>query len=455
MDEMPLRAVFERLGATPQPPSAVNLDLARARGRRRMRRNFLAASTPVLAVGLIAGLVVAGAVSWPGSHGRESAPSHAPKIRGILSGVSCPASQRCVAVGGYYEPGPRYGLIEQWDGVRWSIMKGSSPPPHVRADLYGISCAGVSDCTAVGASTAVVRQPTTTPRRSDVLIEHWNGAVWTAVPSLPASGQLESVSCTGASDCMAVGMDSASGGPDTRPLSARWNGSRWAGVPTPSPAGAGYSILSAVSCTSPVNCVAVGEYFTRRGAGDRNHILIERWDGSAWSIEGGVPRPAGSISSYLFGVSCTAARNCMAVGSARYPHRKGSSWGGTRDLTLIEHWNGSAWSVISSPNRPGPPSDQLSGVACAGAADCTAVGVAARRSPAGGADRSATLIEHWNGVTWSIVESPSPSTSAGLNQVACSAASDCAAVGGYGNLDNRRTPHTLIESWNGVTWSAD
>jgi hypothetical protein len=142
--------------------------------------------------------------------------------------------------------------------------------------------------------------------------------------------------------------------------------------------------------------VAVGECFPTGHAQDHNHILVERWNGSAWTIADAVPRPAGSVASYLLGVSCISARNCVAVGSASFPHRNGSSWGGTRDLTLVERWNGAAWSIAKSP---------------------------------------------------------SPSPSSGLSQVACTATSNCTAVGGYGGLDNPRTPHTLIERWNGSVWS--
>jgi hypothetical protein len=60
---------------------------------------------------------------------------------------------------------------------------------------------------------------------------------------------------------------------------------------------------------------------------------------------------------------------------------------GTVDRTLIEHWNGTAWTVQQSPN-PGGSShyDDLHGVAAISAGDAWAVG------SYGNAGR--TLIEH-------------------------------------------------------------
>jgi len=455
MDDRPLRAALGRLGDTPQPPSAVDLDLARAQGRKRMRwRRAGLVAGPALAAALVTALAAAGVFGRIGTHGGLPS-AHASKIKGILIGVSCPVPSRCVAVGEYYKPGPRYALIEQWNGIRWAISKGPVPPGPYRGDLYGISCVNAADCTAVGASVGNPPQPTATPIRDRALIEHWNGSAWTimASPVLPASGSLGEISCTGPSRCIAVGMTGGGTAQRTRTLVERRNGSRWVIVPSPNPAGAAYSSLSSVSCTGPVNCMAVGEYFPGGQEQDRNHILVEHWNGSAWTITDAGPPPAGSLTSYLSAVSCTAESDCVAVGTASYPHRKGGSWGGSRERTLIEHWNGSAWSIIASPDRAGPPADRLAGVACITAADCTAVGSAARRVPAGATDGGRTLIEHWNGSAWSVVSSPGSSANSGLSQVACPATADCIAVGGFGGLDNPHGPKALIEHWNGSAWS--
>jgi hypothetical protein len=389
------------------------------------------------------------------AHGASHAISQAPSAHGILTAVSCPSPSGCVAVGEYYSPGPRYALIERWNGSRWSIVRGPTPPAHTSADLSSISCRGASDCTAVGSSTRITPQPTTLPPPVRTLVERWNGSAWSIVtsPNPPApSIRLAGIACSGAFACMAVGDSGSSLPLHVKTLAERWNGTQWIIVKSPNPVGAIYSSLSSISCTGDTECVAVGEYFPRGRRQSQNHAFIERWNGSAWTLMPS-PTPRGSIGSYLSAVSCTSRSDCVAVGTARYPHRKGVSYGGPREHTLIERWDGSAWSIVHSPNPPGPSADGLAGVSCPSASDCIAVGVGGRLTPPGSADGARTLAEHWNGSGWAIVNTLSPSANSDLSQAACPTASDCVAVGSFGNLDSPASPHVLIEHWNGSAWS--
>jgi len=251
---------------------------------------------------------------------------------------------------------------------------------------------------------------------------------------------------------MAVGASGSSAGSQVRTLAARWNGSQWVIVKSPNPARAAYSFLSSVSCIGASDCVAVGEYFPGGRQQAQNRVLIERWNGSRWTVAAS-PQPPGPIASYLSAVACTTAADCLAVGTARYPHRAGDSYGGPREHTLTEHWNGTRWAIVPSPNPPGPPANGLAGVSCTSPSDCTAVGAGGKHSPPGSADGASTLIEHWDGTAWSIVPSPSPSANSNLSKIACTSAADCIAVGGFGNLGNPSSPRTLIEHWNGTAWS--
>jgi hypothetical protein len=67
-------------------------------------------------------------------------------------------------------------------------------------------------------------------------------------------------------------------------------------------------------------------------------------------------------------VSCTSAASCTAVGS--YQSSSVPTFGAS--LTLVEVWDGTAWSIASSPN-PGT-GDILEGVSCGASQVCTAVG---------------------------------------------------------------------------------
>lgn len=106
-----------------------------------------------------------------------------------------------------------------------------------------------------------------------------------------------------------------------------------------------------------------------------------------------------------------------------------SAWavGRHSDATLIEHWNGTSWKEMSSRN----PShiDSLSGVAATSADDIWAVGLYTGGSGNGTDDQ--TLIEHWNGTKWAQVPSPNPDGDSSLAGVAATSSSNAWAVGNY------------------------
>src|SRR5712692_934120 len=117
---------------------------------------------------------------------------------------------------------------------------------------------------------------------------------------------------------------------------------------------------------------------------------------------------------------------------------------GTGDLTLIERWNGFSWTQVPSPN-PSSSVNVLFGVAATSPTNAWAVGDYA----IGGADQ--TLVEHWNGTRWKRVFSPSPGGSHGngLEGVAATSPTNAWAVGTY---NNGTAEQTLVERWNGTRW---
>ena len=343
-------------------------------------RRFLRSSVPALAVVTIP-IVVAGApvgaqtspgVSWS----VVPSPTTPPTQNNDLSGVSCTSSTFCAAVG---------TINESWNGSTWSIV----PSPATTDGLNGVSCSGPSACMAVGNSA----------------IESWNGSAWSSASSTDAN--LNGVSCSGPSACMAVGyITVGTSCPPKEPACGQvyqvtaiesWNGSVWSGVSSPNAPSQLANDLTGVSCTSPSECTAVG-YADSYGSGYQT--LIESWNGSAWSI---VPSPNTSDiqTNYLSGVSCNSSTACTAVGDF-----VGDSM---YDQTLIESWNGSVWSIKPSPNTSSNQNSSLSGVSCTSPSACTAVGSYSPGNP------DLTLIESWNGSTWSIVPSPNSSSNAQYN----------------------------------------
>ena len=169
---------------------------------------------------------------------------------------------------------------------------------------------------------------------------------------------------------------------------------------------------------------------------------MQHWDGIAWSE---VSSPSiGSVGA----IACTASSECWAVGSyATTPN--------SDPQALIEEWDGNSWFV--APNTPSAGVySYLDGVACASSSDCWAVGDYFSGTS------TQTLIEHWDGKAWTIVNSPNGSTlpagklygtspASYLLSVSCASTSQCWAVGYYFNAFNQFSP--LVEQWDGNAWT--
>ncbi len=235
-------------------------------------------------------------------------------------------------------------------------------------------------------------------------------------------GSLSGVTCTSESNCIAVGTYVVPRLHAGATLVLHWTGSRWSIVASPTKAV--QSELDGVACQDASRCVAVGSYSTST----RTNTLAERWNGSKWSLMS-TPNPKGDGVG-LASVACVTLSFCAAVGSDDLPS------GGSD--TLVEIWNGAAWSIIRSPNAPTATTSGLSAVACTGVDNCIAVGHDELST-----GQSRVLIESWNGVRWSIMTSPS--SPGFLWGVACPGPANCMAVG--------VSKGTFAESWNGVEWS--
>jgi hypothetical protein len=351
-----------------------------------------------------------------------SSPSTSPTQINYLNEVTCTSTNQCWAVGSAisYDEHSHQSVIEQWNGSSWSIV--ASPPDTIGYDyLVAVTCPSGSQCWTVG----------NTGWRT--LAERWDGNTWSTVNTPNAAGGgsndiLSDVTCTSTSNCWAVGTDNFGD-----PFIQHWDGNSWSITTAAYPSNPRYSVLSGVTCTSASDCWAVGDYYDANLELDQT--LTAHWNGSSWSVVSS-PSVAGA-DNYLLDVSCASASDCWAVGD--------SAVAGALQ-TLIEHWNGSSWSIVSSPSVVGQPLNFLRGVTCTSVSNCWAVG------DSGNNDTSteATLIEHWDGISWSIVGSPNQQQQNNLEAVTCVAASDCWAVGfSFGN----NSGNALIEHWNGSAWS--
>jgi len=247
---------------------------------------------------------------------------------------------------------------------------------------------------------------------------------------------------SGAAHVMAGGVTSLAFGPATTaarpaaaagPVSSPW---RVAGNP-PNPGGIdGLKdvFFSSAAAAGASDAWAVG---ASDALSANSQPLAEHWDGHAWATVA-VPAPAGATGAQLDGVDEVNSGDVWAVGTMT------TSAGATR--TLIEHFDGTAWTVIPSPNpRTGPgASDELKGIGGTSAGDLWAVG-----EYSDGQSFNAMLFVHWNGTAWSFVKEPAALHNSAFGEaVTVLSRTDAWAVG-----ENGLRTATLSAHWNGTAWS--
>ena len=465
--------------STPDPSGA------RASGLNAVSCTSSVACTAVGSYTDSTGSTVTLAERWNGSTWTiQSTPNATSAPETVLSGVSCVSGTACTAVGHFLIGGSRFTVAETWNGTSWTIQDTPNPSGANESYFYGVSCTSSTACIAVGYFIDTNSSSTVS------LAERWNGSSWTiqAVPS-PSGGTgpyFYGVSCSSSSACAAGGQYRNSAGTEVT-LAERWNGTGWTVQSTPNPSGGQNNSLSGVSCTANTACIAVGSYSTSAGGSaplaeglnpswsvkvtpsptgaqtstlqavscaagtgctavgfDRNSVgvpvtLAERWNGTNWTIQS-TPNPAGAKESYSYGVSCPSAAACTAVGY--YTNSAGVP------MTLAEVWNGSSWSVQSTPDPAGATASVLNGVSCTSSSACTAVGIYVNS-----AGTIMTLAERWNGSSWTIQNIPDPTGAqkSFLKGLSCTTSSACTATGYYTN--SAGTSVTLAERWNGISWT--
>jgi hypothetical protein len=308
--------------------------------------------------------------------------------------------------------------------------------------------------------------------------------LWNTVVGSPevASSSLNGVDCVSATDCWAVGYTGVLGG-TTAGLIENYNGTIWSLVASPTVTGS-TTYLSGVTCFGADDCWAVGSSSDAEASTD----LIEHYDGTAWALAASPTFGAGS--AFLIGVTCASATDCWAVGDET---------NASSEAALVEEYSGGTWSTVTTPTIGGASESELTGVACASASECWAVGfyftasaeyplaeeyagsgwsLGSPVSPPGGSDTTLssvscvsttdcwatgsywngagatdTLVEQYTASGWSVVSSYTPPASvyaADVN-VTCVSASDCWAVGKY--VDNDFHTFPLIEQYGGSSWS--
>jgi hypothetical protein len=146
--------------------------------------------------------------------------------------VSCSSASRCMAVGGSevnQGAGPLPSFAETWNGSNWQLVKAANPPTG-RRQLTGVSCTAAARCMAIGNSTSIEAAMGSGP-----YAETWNGTSWQLL-TVPGPGSLAyyglglaAVSCTNGASCIAAGGFFTNPGMNSQSsiLAEAWNGISW------------------------------------------------------------------------------------------------------------------------------------------------------------------------------------------------------------------------------------
>jgi hypothetical protein len=265
--------------------------------------------------------------------------------------------------------------------------------------------------------------------------------LWRVVPTPnPGGNQIANISFLGVSassptDAWAVGIDEVLA--SRRPLAEHWDGSRWTAVVVPHPAGR-QAWFRGVLALADDDVWAVGESSNSDSTNEGERTLVEHFDGSAWIVVPS-PNPAHGLRSanLLTSISATGPTDIWAAGWDLDPSTDAIQF-------LLEHWDGTSWSV--SPPPPGGL-DSAWGIAAIAPDDVWAVGDSALQT---------TRAAHWDGSTWTIV--PTPSLHDGVNPtniltgVTAISSDDVWASGYEGNVDNQNFSQPYMLHWDGSAW---
>lgn len=219
-------------------------------------------------------------------------------------------------------------------------------------------------------------------------IFHFNGQQWSEQLRLTSGNVVTAIWGTAPNNVFAVGFDGQGG------ILLHYDGSNWTPMQGPDLPEATYS---SVWGTSGTDVYAVGEFFE-----SHDRLLIAHFDGTRWT----------QVNSDVFefmigsGVHGTASNDIYVVGYL-FP----------QDAYSIAHFDGFSWTRGDFEDPPGTLQDVW--------AD------APNNVFAVGGSNTGPLIQHNDGSTWSIMDAPAVG---GLNAIWGASATDIYAVGARGIL---------------------
>ena len=239
--------------------------------------------------------------------------------------------------------------------------------------------------------------------------------------------------------------DNTAPGKGIKPLLAHWNGQQW-GLST-SPSFPTLGELYAVAVISSNDIWAVGNSLSIRD--DVPDSLILHWDGQQWS-SASHPKRAGTFNVTFNALTALSKNDVWLVGSDSYNHP--SPYQADVSETLIEHWDGISWKIVSSPSTG--LNDYLTSIAAASKSDIWAAGstdqgVSNDPTNAGAPIAPKAQLMHWDGKSWKVVPQGLPP---GQIRIALASAHDIWLISSMSDMHGVVT--STLARWDGHQWNS-
>jgi len=299
-----------------------------------------------------------------------------------------------------------------------------TPNENFNSELFAVSASSPNDIWAVGQSTI-----------------HFDGTTWTAFPAPMIKGDNNSFlqGVVAISPTLAWAAGNVTDGPRPGQVIEQWDGTKWSLFPAPKFGKKEQANVFAMTSSSANDIWAVGSLVNL----DTGLVssLFEHWNGTAWTAT-----TVESDNEFLFGASADAPNDAWAVGFS----------GSDNITTSARHWDGTNWKTVPTPNV-GEGTNKLNAVLALAPNDVWAVGFSTPVAPPKQA-ATLTLIEHFDGTRWAVVPSPnvgpnSVNQSNRLLGLTANSANDIWAFGSSFSADGSGHQMTLLLHWDGTSWT--
>lgn len=299
-----------------------------------------------------------------------------------------------------------------------------TPNENSNSELLAASASSPNDIWAVGQSTI-----------------HFDGTTWTAFSAPMIKGDNNSFlqGVVAISPTLAWAAGNVTDGAHRGQVIEQWNGTKWSLFPGPKFGKKDRADVFAMTSSSANDVWAIGS-LVNLGTGVVSP-LFEHWNGTAWTATTGE-----SSNEFLFGASADAANDAWAVG-----------FNGSDSITTSAmHWDGTNWKRVATPNV-GEGTNKLNAVQALASNDVWTVGFSTPVAPPKQA-ATLTLIEHFDGTSWAVVPSPNVGPNGGnqsnrLLGLTANSANDIWAFGSYFAADGSGHQMTLLLHWDGTSWT--